>query len=69
MNLTGQIERLREEFPTQSPNPEALKRLSDFYEDMKEKGVAKSPTYDLPHPDTIGRNLVWHQVTGKRQMP
>ena len=66
MNLTGQIERLREEFPTQSPNPQALKRLSDFYEDMKEKGVAKSPTYDLPHPDTIGRNLVCYQVVDKR---
>ena len=35
-----QIERLREDFPSQSPNPQALKRLSDFYEDMKEKGVA-----------------------------
>ena len=66
MNLTGQIERLREEFPLQSPNPQALKRLSDFYEEMKEKGVAKSPTYDLPHPDTIGRNLIWRQVADKR---
>ena len=66
MNLTSQIERLREEFPTQSPNPEALKRLSDFFEEMKEKGVAKTPTYDLPYPDTIGRNLVWHQVADKR---
>ena len=66
MNLTGQIERLREEFPTQSPNPQTLKRPSDFYEEMKEKGVAKSPTYDLPHPDTIGRNLVWCQVADKR---
>ena len=66
MNLTGQIEKLREEFPTQSPNPQALKRLSDFFEEMEEKGVAKTPTYDLPHPDTIGRNLVLHQVADKR---
>ncbi len=67
MNLTSQIEKLREEFPPLSPNSQAgtgilatnHKRLSEFYEYMKAKGLVKSPTYDLPQTDTIGRNLVW----------
>lgn len=71
MNLTSQIEKLREEFPGLSPNPQSgtgmvlatkRERLSEFYEHMKAKGLVKSPTYDLPQTDTIGRNLVWRQV-------
>ena len=71
MSLTSQIEKLREDFPVLPPNPQsgtgmvlATKRgrLSEFYEYMKAKGLVKSPTYDLPQTDTIGRNLVWRQV-------
>ena len=70
MNLTSQIEKLRKEFPVLSPNPQAgtggvlatkREHLSEFYEYMKAKGLVKSPTYDLPQTDTIGRNLVWRQ--------
>ena len=71
MNLTRQVEKLRKEFPVRSPNPQAgtggvlateRGRLSEFYESMKAKGLVKTPTYDLPQTDTIGRNLVWRQV-------
>lgn len=32
-------------------------RLQDFYSEMKQLGVAKSPTYDLPPLDTLGKRF------------
>ncbi len=32
-------------------------RLQDFYAEMKELGVAKSSSYDLPPLDTLGKNF------------
>jgi hypothetical protein len=43
--------------PGELLNSADLKNLKDFYDRMKEAGIAKKPEYTLPPLDTIGRRL------------
>lgn len=41
-------------FQKQKSGDERLKKLRDFYEEMKRAGIAQAHQYDLPPIDTIG---------------
>ncbi|MCY4546670.1 MAG: hypothetical protein OXD39_15695 [Gemmatimonadetes bacterium] len=50
------IDKVKDASEHHNPNSrEDLQRLEEFYDRMKEAGVAKTQTYKLPQPDTIGR--------------
>lgn len=55
MGVVEQIKEVDATFDSQTPEPEELARLREFYERMKREGVATTRKYDLPQLDTIGR--------------
>jgi hypothetical protein len=58
MDILEQLKKELADFPSGSKNPEDLARLQEFLERMKKAGIARTREYDLPPPDTLGRNLV-----------
>jgi hypothetical protein len=38
-----------------------FQKLSEFYKQMQQAGIARKQTYSLPLPDTVGRRL--YQIT------
>ena len=59
------VDDLRHTLTDFAPSPgklEELKRLSQFYERMKQEGVAKTREYALPPLDTIGRRAIVHKT-------
>ena len=55
MSLTDQLEKLVSEKSKELPMDADLRALSAFYEAAKRDGIVKTPEYDLPQIDTIGR--------------
>ncbi len=55
MSITKRVEDVLDQVPAMAREPE-LARLRAFFEEMKEAGVARTPEYDLPLPDTLGRS-------------
>lgn len=49
-----------------SKDPEFIK-LSKFYQEMQQSGIAQQQTYSLPPADTIGRRL--YQLLSQRTQP
>jgi len=57
MEITEKVKQvLTEEEQERTANPK-FQKLRDFYETMKEKGIATNQGYKLPPIDTIGRRL------------
>lgn len=57
MSVVGRINELGSTFAAGSADPAELQRLRAFLEQMKAAGVARVRSYDLPQPDTIGREV------------
>jgi len=58
MPIVHDLKKTLAEFPSVTPNPEDLARLQQFFNQMRDIGIAKTREYDIPRPDTIGRVLV-----------
>ena len=58
MPIVDDVRKTLAQFPSITRNPEDLARLQQFFNQMKDVGVAKTREYDIPRPDTIGRVLV-----------
>jgi hypothetical protein len=58
MPIIDELKKAVEQFPSSTANPKELERLKEFFDRMKREGVVKTPEYDIPRPDTIGRNLL-----------
>lgn len=57
MSVVEELEQLLQSFQPKPDRAEELKRLSEFFETMKARGLASTREYDLPQLDTIGRTL------------
>jgi len=58
MPIVDDLKKTLAEFPSVTANPEDLARLQQFFNQMRDIGIAKTREYDIPRPDTIGRVLV-----------
>ena len=58
MQIDERVQKALAEYPTKCNDQHELVRLQEFYQPMKEAGIARTREYDLPLPDTIGRNLI-----------
>lgn len=58
MEVAERIKKALDDHQKAPTDPEELARLQEFFQRMKEAGIAKIRDYDLPLPDTIGRALV-----------
>lgn len=56
METTKQIKEVLASPPSDFRDPEGLARLMEFERRMHEAGIVKPRVYDLPLPDTVGRN-------------
>ncbi len=57
MDIVKEVERVINNPPSELLNSSDLRSLKEFYDRMKEAGIAKKPEYTLPQLDTIGRRL------------
>lgn len=56
MQTNERLKKLLEEHPCDNEISIELSKLQDFLNEMKEAGVVVDQQYNLPQPDTIGRN-------------
>ena len=66
MTLRDKIERVLSEKREITERPD-FRRLSRFYEEMKQAGIVLKRQYDLPPLDTVGRWLDHGVSSGSRQ--
>lgn len=65
MQVIEQVKKAVAEYPVASKDQGELARLQEFFQRMKDAGVARTREYDLPQPDTLGRALVTGTEKGK----
>jgi hypothetical protein len=58
MKVIDRVKEALSEHHASCPDTEELTRLQEFFQRMKDAGVAKTQEYDLPQPDTLGRAQV-----------
>lgn len=58
MTISDRMKEAIEKHEGQFSNLDELRRLQQFLLQMKAAGLARTPEYDLPLPDTLGRAIV-----------
>ena len=58
MQVNERVKKVLAQYPATSQDQGELARLLEFFQRMKDAGVARTRQYDLPQPDTLGRTLV-----------
>ena len=58
MQVDERVKKALAEYPRASQDRGELARLQEFFQRMKDAGVARTREYDLPLPDTLGRAMV-----------
>lgn len=67
MTIEERLNRLFEEDGRKRESDDKFTKLRDFYQKMKDEGVAVQPTYTLPPTDTVGKSLYAPQNQTKVQ--
>lgn len=66
MELTKKVKRVIQEKGADYAHDKNLVEAARVYERLKEKGLVRQPSYDIPPLDTIGKHLVQSSAKRKR---